>query len=164
MSCTVPKSKSAVFSGYLMAPDKFKEFACSLPTPRPWEREGYTRDPFVPQIQAYCYWRRRLDPKKRKYFPMIRARYAADDNEPSVTEDRITHMFFATRFVPYKGPSQMNESHPNSKRLRTETEKDRALLNLFKQVVESDGAKFDQDMVTFGTIRDWHPAHDPYSF
>ncbi|KZT27909.1 hypothetical protein NEOLEDRAFT_69788 [Neolentinus lepideus HHB14362 ss-1] len=165
MSRHIPKSKSAVFSGYLITPDKFEEFVSSLPVPRSWESEELDdeHEPFLEFINEYCRWRRRRDPNKKKCLPMIRARYAKRD-EPSVTSDRISHMFFATRCVPYESPCQMKKSHPDSQRLRAETERDRALFNLFKQTAESEGGKIDRDMVTFGIIRDWHPAHDPYCF
>ncbi|EPQ52048.1 hypothetical protein GLOTRDRAFT_132170 [Gloeophyllum trabeum ATCC 11539] len=136
MSSDVPKSKSAVFSGYLMSPDKFKEFVYSLPVARPWEDEEYYGDPYEAIIGEYSYWRRHVDPKKKKYLPMIRARFAESGDEPGVTRDRITHLLFATRYVPYKGPSQMSVSHPNSLPLLTETERDRALFNVFKQTGE----------------------------
>ncbi|EPQ52049.1 hypothetical protein GLOTRDRAFT_122780 [Gloeophyllum trabeum ATCC 11539] len=164
MSSRVPKSKSGVFSGYLIDPDKFKEFVSSLPVEKVWEDEECFGDPYEALIIGYCNWRLqvgRVNPQKKKYLPRIRVRHALP-GEPSVTQDRITHMFFATRCVPYKRSSQMDESHPDSQRLREETERDRALFNVFKQTVESEGGKIDRDMVTFGIIRDWHPAHDPF--
>ncbi|EPQ52054.1 hypothetical protein GLOTRDRAFT_132178 [Gloeophyllum trabeum ATCC 11539] len=134
MSCKCSKYKFAAFSGYLITPENFGKFVCSLPVLRDWEDEEFGGDPFVEHI----------------------TRYAASDDEPSVTDDRITHMFFATRYVPYECPSQLDESHPDSEPLRTKTEKDRAMLNKWKEIYESVGGKFDRDMVTFGIIKEWH--------
>ncbi|PFH47293.1 hypothetical protein AMATHDRAFT_50405 [Amanita thiersii Skay4041] len=153
----MPSSKLAIYSGYELSIPNFKQFILSLQTPL----VSVIRND--PDSDLWDYMTRGDITLLRRFcFVSEEAEMAFDGD----LEEKLKHLFPPIRFVPYKGENQLEESHPDSKIIREETEKDKAALAQFIQYVRSIGGQLNASMVNFGYMKDIHPSLDtknPYS-
>ncbi|KDQ28633.1 hypothetical protein PLEOSDRAFT_1102673 [Pleurotus ostreatus PC15] len=155
-------SKFAIFSGYEMSRQDFKEFVLSLPSAREavdWDEPNGLE----PYLFGYNAFRRRLPLGMKGSAPKLRLRYVSKEAARLVDTDiepTISRLFFPIRFVRYKGREQLRDPHPDSKLIKDETLDDKAKLNSFVQFIESCGGNLDPSKVSFAYMKELHPAHD----
>jgi len=106
-------------------------------------------------VLTYGRWKKRLPANVRRYLPPMRFQYASPEDG---SFDKVTHIFFPIRCVDYKGPRQLEDSHPDSKVIKEETPKDRAKLEGFLRGVEAFGGKLDTSKLLFTYMKDLHPS------
>jgi len=75
-------------------------------------------------------------------------------NNPNESPDRL---FFATRYVDYKGPRQLQADHL---KIQTESPEDSAKLTAFVQLVSECSATFDPAAASFSFMQDIHSYCD----
>jgi len=144
-------SKFSIWSGYQITIEDFIEFVSNFTD--------------IPQPDAICQkhrhiltynrWKRRLPANMKRHVPSMRFQFASPEDG---SFDKVTHIFFRLRCVDYKGPRQLEDSHPDSKVIKEETPKDRAKLDSFVKGVEAFGGKLDTSKLLFTYMKDLHPS------
>ncbi|KAJ3495968.1 hypothetical protein NLJ89_g10548 [Agrocybe chaxingu] len=148
-------SEDAVFSGYLMSVDDFKNFFVTI-------KPSLAERSFEDYIFGYDAWKFRLSKADRARAPRLRLVPLPDIPAFSLpTEDTIDKVFLPTRYVRYTSKKQLRRNEKN-RHLWEENEKDRAKLEEFCHFIASLGGNLDVTRVAgFGCLKDVHPYFTP---
>ncbi|KAH9916729.1 uncharacterized protein BXZ73DRAFT_105707 [Epithele typhae] len=165
----VPKNgrSYAIWSGYQLDLRSFQELVSSIPVCQPHLPVGVPvenefadevgsddENPLPPQPRynnstlAYLYawmgFRKTLPPALRKRCPDSTYRYFPGmrgvDSPP---EQRHSHIFFPSRWIPYRGRAQLEETHPDYKQAMTPTQNEEQILAAIVEAVKESGGEIE---------------------
>ncbi|KAJ3504442.1 hypothetical protein NLJ89_g7928 [Agrocybe chaxingu] len=145
------RSKYAVYSGYLVSVDDFKNFFATI-------KPSLAKKPFDEHVLGYDSWRRRLPKADQARVPRLRLIPLPDIPEICMpTDDTVDKAFLPTRHVRYTSKKQLCRDGEN-RHLWEENEEDKAKLEEFSRFIASLGGNLDVTRVAgFGCLKDRHP-------
>ncbi|KAJ3717811.1 hypothetical protein EV361DRAFT_661681 [Lentinula raphanica] len=148
-------SEWAIWSGYQVDSDAFKTLMGII---RGSGDPDLDQDLLDDYALDYIRWRRRLPRKEAAQSPKIRFRAL----DPEV--DKLTHIFFPIRFIPFKSNRQLNDpTHPDYPIAHEETEKDKAKLERWLNYIHTKYGgehRMSADQFEFTVMKDLHPLAD----
>ncbi|CAA7268223.1 unnamed protein product [Cyclocybe aegerita] len=146
------RSQDAVYSGYLVSVDDFKNFFVTI-------KPSLAGRPFDEYVVGYDAWRFRLPKADQARVPRLRLIPLPDIPAFCMpTDDMVDKAFLPTRYVRYTSKKQLRRNEKN-RHLWEENEKDRAKLEEFSRFIASLGGKLDVTTVAgFGCLKDMHPS------